>query len=109
MKSLKLDDENLHRRLKSACAATGTTILEAVHQMVNEWVEDVEKRIPALLRAGQSRATPATRQKPGKPSRRQQLDANGQLEIHSGEPQRANSTTPELDDLKRLARRHRTA
>lgn len=109
MKSLKLDDEQLHRRLKSACAATGQTMLEAVHQMVSEWVEDVEKRIPALLRAEQTTAKRATRPKPGTPSRRQQLAANGQQEIPSDERQQEGSTTRELNDLARLAHRHRTA
>lgn len=109
MKSLKLDDEELHRRFKTCCAESQITMLDAVHQMVKSWCEAVEKRKPGLQSNEPTRATPATRPKPGKPSRRQELDANGQQGIPISERPREDSTKLELDDLERIARRHRTA
>jgi hypothetical protein len=48
MKSLKLEDIELHRRLKKACVDNDLSMLDAVHQMVKRWVEDVEGQKPGL-------------------------------------------------------------
>ncbi len=107
MKSLKLDNDELHMRLKRACVESQTTMLDAVRQMVGEWVEDVEKRTHGLQSVEPSRATPATRQKPGRPSRHQTLAANGQQEFPTDEPQPAGSTKREPDEKTQKAPPHR--
>lgn len=109
MKSLKLDSDELHHRFKRCCVESQTTMLDAVRQMVTQWCEDVERRKPGLRPTEQTKETPAIRQKPGKPSRRRQLDANGQTEIPISEQKPEDSTTRALADLERITRRHRTA
>lgn len=86
MKSLKLDDDDLHRRFKMACVATGTPMMTAVRLMVTAWVADVERRIPDIRAESPASTGRGTRRSPGRPSRHQTLAANGQQEIPSDAP-----------------------
>lgn len=92
MNTLKLADDELHRRFKTCCAAARKSMLEAVDQMVREYCEDVERRTPGLLATGPAIEIRATRRKPGKPSHRQQLAASGQQEIPNDGQKQEGST-----------------
>src|SRR5690606_38315482 len=102
MKSLKLDSDELHHRFKRCCVESQTTMIDAVRQMVTQWCEDVERRKPVLRSAEQTKETPAIRPKPGKPSRRHELDANGQQEIPIAAQTPGDSTTRALAELKKI-------
>lgn len=62
MKTLKLDDEDLHIRFKIACTEAKVSMLEATHRMVLAWVQDVEKRKFDLQLTERPKAKGATHQ-----------------------------------------------
>lgn len=82
MKTLKLEDENLHMRFKIACTEAKVSMLEATHQMVLAWVQDVEKQRYDLRLTEQPKAKGATRQS-RKPNRHQGSDASEKVESPS--------------------------
>lgn len=75
MKTLKLEDEDLHMRFKIACTEAKVSMLEVTHQMVLAWVQDVEKQKYALQLTEQPKGKGATRQN-RKPNRHQDIDAS---------------------------------
>lgn len=89
--TLKLSPE-LHKRFKMACVEAQTSMLEATHQMVTAWVEDVERRKLDLLQEEPTKEKRATRQRSEKPSPRPERDANDQKETPKRERLKANST-----------------
>lgn len=75
MKSLKLADADLHRRLKKVCVDNDLSMIDAVHQMVKAWVLDAEARRRDLDLKSLAIAKAATRRHVGKPNRPQEPDA----------------------------------
>lgn len=82
MKTLKLEDEDLHMRFKIACTEAKVSMLEATHRMVLAWVQDVEKQKYALQLTEQPKAKGATRQN-RKPNHHQGSGASGKGESPS--------------------------
>lgn len=95
--TLKLSPE-LHKRFKLACVEAQTSMLEATHQMVTAWVEDVERRKLDLLQEEPTKETRATRQRNEKPSPRPERAASGQKGIPKRARLKANSTKLDLGE-----------
>lgn len=87
-------EEDLHRRFKLACVEAQITMLEATHQMVLAWVQDVEQRKLSLLPEGQTREKDATHQSDEKPNHRPTRDASNQKGIPKRARLKGGSTMP---------------
>ena len=82
MKTLKLEDEDLHMRFKIACTEAKVSMLEATHRMVLAWVQDVEKQKFDLRLTEQPKAKAATHRSQ-KPNRHQGSGASEKVESPS--------------------------
>lgn len=109
MKSLKLEDVDLHRRLKKACVDNDLSMLDAVHQMVKEWVAAVEARRPGLDLKSPAIEKADARQSDEKPSLHLEHDAKEQQVHPTYERLPANSTKHEKDATSQKDRRPRKA